>query len=67
MKNKATDEELELFIATGKLTVMGYELTAEEVSVSYTSNGMSACGEHYETHSDGQVICLWMTVIQSLF
>ncbi|KAK5977453.1 Anticodon-binding domain protein, partial [Trichostrongylus colubriformis] len=37
LKTQVTENELEQFLAEGKLTVCGHELSSEEVSVSYTS------------------------------
>ncbi|CAD6191906.1 unnamed protein product [Caenorhabditis auriculariae] len=58
LKNKITEAELEQFLAEGKLTVLGHELTSEEVAVSYANN-TSAPGEHgYQTHSDAKTIVM---------
>ncbi|VDP10601.1 unnamed protein product [Heligmosomoides polygyrus] len=58
LKTQVSEAELEQFLAEGKLTVFGHELSSEEVSVSYTSaqNGTSSHG--YETHSDGKTIVM---------
>ncbi|VDN21869.1 unnamed protein product [Gongylonema pulchrum] len=54
LKDKVTDEELESFAEKGVLTVLGYDLSHEEVNLSYISNVMNASGEECAAHSDGQ-------------
>uniref|UniRef100_A0A8R1E1M7 Anticodon_1 domain-containing protein n=1 Tax=Caenorhabditis japonica TaxID=281687 RepID=A0A8R1E1M7_CAEJA len=56
LKNKITEAELEKFLLEGKLTVLGHELTSEEVSVSY-ANGADQ-GHGYKTHSDAKTIVM---------
>ncbi|KIH68320.1 isoleucine--tRNA ligase [Ancylostoma duodenale] len=58
LKTKVTEAELEQFLAEGKLTVFGHELTSEEVYVSYTSGQTGAKDHGYETHSDGKTIVM---------
>ncbi|KIH61995.1 hypothetical protein ANCDUO_07726 [Ancylostoma duodenale] len=58
LKTKVTEAELEQFLAQGKLTVFGHELTSEEVYVSYTSGQTGAKDHGYETHSDGKTIVM---------
>ncbi|VDD89833.1 unnamed protein product [Enterobius vermicularis] len=48
---KVTEEELTTLLETGKLKVLDYEVTSEEVAVSYCTSGLSAAGDHFETHT----------------
>ena len=48
-------EDLNNALHSGKLNVLGHELTSEEVSVSYASGGHASEGDHNETHSDSKV------------
>ncbi|CAI5449746.1 unnamed protein product [Caenorhabditis angaria] len=57
LKNKISEAELEKFLADGKLTVLGHELSSEEVAVSYASGGDSAT-HGYKTHSDAKTIVM---------
>lgn len=50
-----TEEELTTLLETGKLKVLDYEVTSEEVAVSYCTSGLSAAGDHFETHANSQV------------
>ncbi|PAV64251.1 hypothetical protein WR25_13290 [Diploscapter pachys] len=60
LKNQVTEQELEQFLISGKMTVLGHELTSEEVSVSYanTTAGGSAEASRFETHSDAKTIVM---------
>ncbi|RCN34873.1 isoleucine--tRNA ligase [Ancylostoma caninum] len=58
LKTKVTEAELENFLAEGKLSVFGHELTSEEVYVSYTCGQTGAKDHGYETHSDGKTIVM---------
>ncbi|EJW70441.1 hypothetical protein WUBG_18652 [Wuchereria bancrofti] len=55
LKNHVTENELEQFAEQGTLNILGYELTDEEVSLSYACCGVQTAGEQMEAHSDGQV------------
>lgn len=56
MKNQITESELEKFLLEGKLTVLGHELSSEEVAVSYAAG--SDQGHGYKTHSDAKTIVM---------
>ncbi|VDK55963.1 unnamed protein product [Anisakis simplex] len=59
LKNKVSEEELTTFLEQGTLNVLGYDLTAEEVTVSYcASEDTSTNGGHFETNSDNQTIVM---------
>lgn len=58
LKTKVTEEELSSLLETGKLIVLEHEVTSEEVSVSYCSSGVSAAGDHFETHADSQTVVM---------
>lgn len=59
LKNKVSEEELTTFLEQGTLNVLGYDLTAEEVTVSYcVSEDTSTNGGHFETNSDNQTIVM---------
>lgn len=55
MQNQVTENELEQFVEHGTLNILGYELTGEEVNLSYVCRGVQTAGEQMEAHSDGQV------------
>ncbi|GMT23809.1 hypothetical protein PFISCL1PPCAC_15106 [Pristionchus fissidentatus] len=57
LKNKATEEELEKFLVDGKLTVLGFELTSEEVAVTYASKAGAGC-EGFESASNASTIVM---------
>ena len=53
-----TEEELEKLLDEGKLTVLGYELTSEEVAVSFTIMDSKTDGnknEKWETSASNAV------------
>ncbi|CAO4374983.1 unnamed protein product [Caenorhabditis nigoni] len=56
LKNKVTEAELEQFLLEGKLTVLGHEITSEEVAVSYAAGADQ--GHGYKTHSDAKTIVM---------
>lgn len=56
LKNKVTETELEQFLLEGKLTVLGHDITSEEVAVSYAAG--SDEGHGYKTHSDAKTIVM---------
>ncbi|PIC35835.1 hypothetical protein B9Z55_015063 [Caenorhabditis nigoni] len=56
LKNKVTEAELEQFLLEGKLTVLGHEITSEEVAVSYVVGADQ--GHGYKTHSDAKTIVM---------
>ncbi|KAK6106649.1 isoleucine--tRNA ligase [Brugia pahangi] len=58
LKNHVTENELEQFAEQGTLNILGYELTDEEVSLSYACCGIQTAGEQMEAHSDGQTIVI---------
>ncbi|VDK71772.1 unnamed protein product [Litomosoides sigmodontis] len=58
LKNQVTENELEQFAEHGTLNILGYELTSEEVSLSYACHGIQTAGEQMEAHSDGQTIVI---------
>jgi len=61
-----SDSELSMYMQTRTMTVMGYELTGDDVQLSYTLIEADKAA-HYEAHSDGQVIALLdMSVDDSL-
>ncbi|CAJ0936945.1 unnamed protein product, partial [Mesorhabditis belari] len=55
LKKEISQAELAQFLNEGKLVVVGYELTSEEVSVSYSGMGDQAA-THHEYHSDVNTI-----------
>ncbi|VDP12826.1 unnamed protein product [Onchocerca flexuosa] len=58
LKNQVTEKELEQFAERGTLSILGYELSAEEVNLSYACRGVQATNEQMEAHSDGQTIVI---------
>ncbi|VDM54204.1 unnamed protein product [Angiostrongylus costaricensis] len=58
LKTKITENELEQFLAEGKITLFGHVLTSEEIYVSYTSVECGSKCHGYETHSDGKTILM---------
>ncbi|KAL3998092.1 isoleucine--tRNA ligase [Acanthocheilonema viteae] len=58
LKNQVTEDELEQFAERGTLNILGYELTAEEVSLCYACRGVQTVGGQMEAHSDGQTIVI---------
>ncbi|VDK74689.1 unnamed protein product, partial [Onchocerca ochengi] len=58
LKNQVTEKELEQFAEQGTLNILGYELSAEEVNLSYACRGVQATNERMEAHSDGQTIVI---------
>jgi len=62
LQEEATEEELENFIESGKMTVHGYELSSEEVEVAFTcSNTEKKAEETWEDHSKHQTVVLLNT------
>ncbi|MCP9261114.1 Isoleucine--tRNA ligase, cytoplasmic [Dirofilaria immitis] len=59
--SQVTEKELEQFAEQGTLNILGYELTAEEVSLFYACSGVQAADEQIEAHSDGQTIVIMDT------
>uniref|UniRef100_A0A914RMW5 Uncharacterized protein n=1 Tax=Parascaris equorum TaxID=6256 RepID=A0A914RMW5_PAREQ len=58
LKNRISEEELTSFVEKGTLNVLGYDLNAEEVTLSYSTSGDSSLGAHFETNSDSQTIVM---------
>ncbi|MFH4983268.1 hypothetical protein AB6A40_009977 [Gnathostoma spinigerum] len=58
LKNQVTEAELNKFIETGKLNILGYELTQEEMTVTYSARQTAMGGGVYETHSDQQTVVM---------
>ncbi|KAI6218653.1 Isoleucyl-tRNA synthetase [Aphelenchoides fujianensis] len=59
--NQVSEEELESFVANGKLTVLGHELTDEEVAVSFTCQPGKNSTETWESLAEGQTVVLLNT------
>jgi isoleucyl-tRNA synthetase len=56
LKTKVTEEELEKLLDEGKMTVLGYELTAEEVAISFTVDpNKTSEDEKWETAASSSV------------
>ncbi|KAI6229136.1 Isoleucyl-tRNA synthetase [Aphelenchoides fujianensis] len=61
LKNQVSEEELESFVANGKLTVLGHELTDEEVAVSFTCQPGKNSTETWESLAERQTVVLLNT------
>jgi len=62
LQEEATEEELEDFIESGKITVHGYELSDEEVAVVFTCSKTAVkSDESWEDHSKHQTVVLLNT------
>ena len=62
-QNEVTEEELEDLLKIGKLAVNGYELSSEEVRVTFTFNQQKAdVGETWETMANNSVSFLYFNI-----
>ncbi|KAI6238191.1 Isoleucyl-tRNA synthetase [Aphelenchoides fujianensis] len=61
LKNQVSEEELESFVANRKLTVLGHELTDEEVAVSFTCQPGKNSTETWESLAERQTVVLLNT------
>jgi hypothetical protein len=59
LQNSVTEEELEKFIETGRINVLGHELSSEEVEVVFTCSNTDVKSDvSWETNSGHQTVVL---------